>query len=232
MGRLPIVALDGPAGVGKTTLALRLARTLGVARLDTGAMYRCLALRLGEGFPSLSDEEISRRCGAVRFNLDGDREDGALLCDDRPVGDEVRTEEVGALASRIATLPIVRECMKAAQRRIGELHPLVAEGRDMGEVVFPDAAFKFFLDATPEIRAARRLADLRARGDESADLARLTEQLRRRDDRDRNRAEAPLRPAPGAEIVDTSRLDVDGVLALLCDRIRAGGGASLFPRLR
>ena len=146
-----------------------------------------------------------------------------------PIRGEVRTEQVGMLAARIATVPVVREVLREAQRAMGEATPLVVEGRDMGTVVFPDARFKFFLDASPEVRALRRLRDLAARGVE-ADLVTLTEQIRQRDSLDRNRAVAPLRPAADAVIVDTSELDIAGVLGVLVHRISVHeGSVTLLP---
>lgn len=218
MKYLPIITLDGPAGVGKSTLAKQVASILHIAYLDTGAMFRTLALRLGPDAETLPDEELRERCRGFRFRLEGAGEKSALLCNGEPVGDEIRTEEVGRLASRLATSPIVRDALKAAQRALGESTSLVAEGRDMGTVIFPAARFKFFLDARPEVRGLRRFQELEARG-EKADLAEITEMIRQRDDMDRNRAVAPLKPAPDALIVDTSDLDVEGVLRVLVDAV-------------
>ena len=147
MKYLPIITLDGPAGVGKSTLAKQVASILHIAYLDTGAMFRTLALRLGPDAAKLPDEELRERCRGFRFRLEGAGEKSVLLCNGEPVGDEIRTEEVGRLASRLATSPIVRDALKSAQRALGESTSLVAEGRDMGTVVFPAARFKFFLDA-------------------------------------------------------------------------------------
>ena len=218
MKYLPIITLDGPAGVGKSTLAKQVASILHIAYLDTGAMFRTLALRLGPDAAKLPDEELRERCRGFRFRLEGAGEKSVLLCNGEPVGDEIRTEEVGRLASRLATSPIVRDALKSAQRALGESTSLVAEGRDMGTVVFPAARFKFFLDARPEVRGLRRFRELEARG-EKADLAQITEMIRQRDDMDRNRAVAPLKPAPDALIVDTSDLDVEGVLRVLVDAV-------------
>ena len=216
---LPIITLDGPAGVGKSTLAKRLATILGIPYLDTGAMFRTIALRLGPGAETLPEDELRARCNAFRFKLQGGGEGSVLLCNDVPVGREIRTEEVGRLASRLATSTVVRDYLKEAQRSRGE-SGLVAEGRDMGPVVFPTARFKFFLDARPEVRGMRRFEELQAKG-EPADLAQITEMIRQRDDMDRNRAVAPLKPAADAVIVDTSDLDIDGVLKVLTDTVAA-----------
>ena len=161
---LPIITLDGPAGVGKSTLAKRLATILGIPYLDTGAMFRTIALRLGPGAEALPEDELRARCNAFRFKLQGGGEHSVLLCNGVPVGPEIRTEEVGRLASRLATSTVVRDCLKEAQRSLGE-SGLVAEGRDMGTVVFPTARFKFFLDARPEVRGMRRFEELQAKGE-------------------------------------------------------------------
>ena len=214
---LPIITLDGPAGVGKSTLAKRLATILGIPYLDTGAMFRTIALRLGPGAEALPEDELRARCNAFRFKLQGGGEHSVLLCNGVPVGPEIRTEEVGRLASRLATSTVVRDCLKEAQRSLGE-SGLVAEGRDMGTVVFPTARFKFFLDARPEVRGMRRFEELQAKG-EPADLAQITEMIRQRDDMDRNRAVAPLKPAADAVIVDTSDLGIEGVLKVLTETV-------------
>ncbi|MCK9241026.1 (d)CMP kinase [Desulfocurvus sp.] len=209
-----IVTLDGPAGVGKTTLARRVAEALGLAYLDTGAMFRATALALGPGARELPGAGLRARLEGLAFGLEGRGAASALRLNGRPVGEEIRTEQVGMLASDVATLPEVREFLKAAQRAVGRATALVAEGRDMGTVVFPEAAHKFFLDAAPEIRARRRCEQLRALG-APADLDAVTAQIRARDHQDRTRAVAPLRPAEDALVIDTGPLDIDGVFAAI-----------------
>ncbi len=209
-----IVTLDGPAGVGKSTLARRVASALGIAYLDTGAMFRTIAATLGAEGLTLTTDEREKALAALAFSLSGCGETSRLACNGRVAGPEIRTEEVGLLASQYAALPEIRACLKQAQQSLGSQFSLVAEGRDMGTEVFPGAKHKFFLDARPETRAKRRLLQLRENGEE-ADLAVITEQIRKRDEQDRNRAIAPLRPADDAVIVDTSDLDVDGVFAAI-----------------
>lgn len=225
-----IVTLDGPAGVGKTTLARRLAGVLGIAYLDSGAMFRCLGLKLGSSVGQISEVELKKMAASLNFSLHGSGEETVLCCNGNPVGEEVRTEEVGMLAARVATEPAVREVLRKAQQSLGEQTSLVAEGRDMGTVVFPNAVFKFFLDARPEVRASRRCSELAARGC-PCELDVLVRQIRERDALDRNRTIAPLRPARDAVVLDTSNLDVDGVLAKLLEHIESSKSRERCPRL-
>jgi len=208
MGR--VITLDGPAGVGKSTLAKRVAEELGVAYLDTGAMFRTIANTLGPEGLTLPRPAMEAELAKLRFSLSGSGAATVLSCNGIPTGRDIRTEEVGMLASRYATLPAVRAYLKKAQQALGAGYDLVAEGRDMGTAVFPSASDKFFLDASPEVRAERRAKQLAETG-VTEDLAKVTARIKERDEQDRNRAIAPLVAAKDAVVIDTSRLDIDGV---------------------
>lgn len=218
-----VITLDGPAGVGKSTTARRLAAALGVAYLDTGAMYRTLGLRLGADAADMDDEELKRRCAEYRFSLEPcPSAPGTLclFCNGQMVDDEIRTEKAGRLASVVARLPALRESLQGVQRDMGRRWSLVAEGRDMGTRVFPEAKYKFFLDARAEVRAERRCRELAQRG-EAADKEAVLAAIVERDEQDRKRPIDPLRPAPDAHVIDTSDLTPDEVLQCLVDAVRA-----------
>jgi CMP/dCMP kinase len=216
-----IVTLDGPAGSGKTTVARMVASRLGMAYLDSGAMFRAIALFLGNGSRTGDEAHLGARLAGIDFSLRGQGEHSVLMMNDQPVGEEIRREEVGMWASHLAKLAVVRERLKAAQRRIGERTSLVAEGRDMGSVVFPRARHKFFLDAGPEERARRRWLQLRDMGVQE-DLQALTANLRQRDEQDRTRAIAPLIPAEDALVIDTTGLGPEDVTEKVVSAVARG----------
>lgn len=209
----PVIAIDGPAGAGKSTAARRLALRLGYKLVDTGALYRGLALAATEAGLDLTH---AAAVGALARTLDFDfarGEDGRsrLVLGGVDRDDEIRTEKVAAWASVVSRHPEVREALLGLQRRFGEKGGVVLEGRDIGTVVFPDAEVKIFLTASPEERAKRRVQDLAARGIE-ADPAVIATEIRERDAADANRAIAPLKPAPDAHLFDTTDHDLDEVV--------------------
>lgn len=215
-----IVTLDGPAGSGKTTVAKLVAAELGIAYLDSGAMFRGLAYFLGEQSWDWPEKRLQSVLSGLFFELVGQSAQAVLLLNDNPLGEEIRQEKVGMWASHLARIGVVREHLKAAQQHIGRRTSLVAEGRDMGTAVFPGAEYKFFLEAKPEERAWRRFKQLQEMGVQ-ADLEELTENLRQRDDQDRNRALAPLKPAQDAVLIDTTGMGADEVTQKIVRKVVA-----------
>lgn len=208
-----VVAVDGPSGVGKSSASRGLARRLGFRHVDTGAMYRTVALLAAErGIPPEDGEALARLARDLTFDFE-EREDGTarVLAGGRDVTADIRRPEVGQLASEISTHPGVRQYLVEAQRALAEGCDVVMEGRDIGTVVFPDAPVKFFLSADPGARAARRLKELRERGLE-ANQVRVQAEQTERDTRDASRAHAPLRPAGDAVMLDTTRMTLDEVV--------------------
>jgi cytidylate kinase len=203
-----VITIDGPAGTGKSTVALHVARRLGMDFLDTGAMYRALGLECIRRNVSLTDEhEIAYIARLCKTSFDWSKTPPAVVLNGESVGHLLRSGEVTRAASFVAVVPAVREIMVQQQRQIGREHGnLVTEGRDQGSVVFPDAEFKFFLTATAAERAKRRAAQLRARG-EVVDLLQLQQQIESRDYRDANRPVAPLSCPKDAISIDTTRLN-------------------------
>ena len=222
ISELRIITIDGPAGVGKSSIAKILARDLGLAYLDTGAMYRTLSLHLDDAALAGSEADRGAIMSGLDFQLTGAGDASTLTVNGRPVGGEIRTEEVAARASRLAVLPDVRRFLQSAQQRIGRSTPLVCEGRDMGTKVFPQARHKFFLDAAPEVRAERRFLQLKAQG-RPADFELILSHITARDEQDRGRPVDPLRPAPDAALVDTGALDITGVVAAIKSCLRERG---------
>jgi cytidylate kinase len=219
---ITIVTLDGPAGVGKTTIARKVAELLGIAYLDTGAMFRSVALFFGEGGWEMPVDKLVPELNRLDFDLEGEGMHSELLLNGMPMGPEIRSEEAGLWASHLGRIPVVRDFLRRNQQAIGRMTSLVAEGRDMGSVVFPTARHKFFMDASIEVRAKRRHAQLKAMGMDE-DLERILAQIRIRDDQDRNRVVAPLKPAPDAVMVDTSALDADRVIEKIMEHIKKKG---------
>lgn len=213
-----VVTIDGPSGVGKSTISRRIADSLGFTYLDTGAMYRAVGLYLQRNEIDIFDEM------AVRTTLEqiqimlfpgetGDGETGVLL-NGEDVSRIIRSPEMAMVASRVSAIPAVREKLTLLQREIGREGRVVAEGRDTGTVVFPLARHKFFLDAKPEERAHRRVLQLLARGEE-VDRDKILAMIVERDKNDRERAIAPLRQAEDALAIDTTSKDLDEVTRLV-----------------
>ncbi len=207
-----IVAIDGPAGAGKSTIARAVASALGSIYIDTGAMYRAVALRAVRESANLSDEDrLTQLAQGSSIELAAG---GQVLLDGEDVSTQIRTPEIAQAASKVSALPGVRHAMVALQRQLAESNSVVMEGRDIGTVVFPGAQVKVFLDASPEVRATRRVLEMRQKGMDP-DPAQVAADIRERDHRDRNRAEAPLTQAPDAILVDTSGMSPAEVVETL-----------------
>jgi len=205
-----IIAIDGPAGAGKSTIASRLARKLGYVNLESGAMYRALALKAIENDISFDDEAaLDGLAHNSRIKIEPTLGGNRVLLDGRDVTTRVREEDVSQAASRVSVHPKVRAWMVARQRELGENGGVVMEGRDIGTKVFPDGDVKIFLDADPVIREQRRIQQQHARGVSAEAMA---EELRERDRRDRTRANSPLEAAPDATVLDSTSLSEDEVL--------------------
>ena len=215
---VPLIAIDGPTASGKGTVAQRVAQVLGWAYLDSGALYRLCALAALRAGVDLDDEA---GLAALAAALPARFVDGRIELDGHDVTEAIRDEAVGNAASRIAVLPALRASLLGLQRSFRRPPGLVADGRDMGTVVFPDATLKVFLTATAESRAERRYKQLIEKGF-SANLADLLRDLQQRDERDANRAVAPLRPAEGAVVIDSTHLDIDQTVAQVLKAYRHG----------
>ncbi|MFW5866242.1 MAG: (d)CMP kinase [Armatimonadota bacterium] len=224
-----MVAIDGPAGAGKSTIAREVAERTGFTYIDTGAMYRAVALHvLREGLDVEKDADaVGDLAGRLRFEFREVDDDPHLFVDGEDVERAVRTSEVGNLSSPVSAIPEVREHLVAAQRRMAEREPVVMEGRDIGTVVFPDALLKIFLTASAEERARRRYEQRIEQG-EAADYEQILADQRVRDQRDRTREIAPLRRAEDAVEVDSDPLTVEEVvrrvMELLEDRLEEHDG--------
>jgi cytidylate kinase len=205
-----IVAIDGPAGAGKSSVSRLVAERLGFVRLDTGALYRAVALAARRaGLPPDDDAPLDAFVSGLRLEFQAD---GRLVLDGEDVSDAIRTPTASADSSRYAAVPAVRRGLLDLQRRLGRARDSVVDGRDIGTVVFPDADVKIFLTASDEERARRRHAELIARG-QPADFEAVLDEIRQRDARDSGRAVAPLRRAPDAHVVDTTHLDLEQAVA-------------------
>ena len=215
------IAIDGPAGAGKSTLARALARELGYLYVDTGAIYRTVALRAREAGADPSDpEQVAPLLEDLDLRMDygGDGVQRMYLSG-RDVTEAIRENEISALASQVAALPAVREFLLDFQRKQAREHDVVMDGKDIGTVVLPQAGVKIFLTAAPEARARRRTAELLQRG-QDADFAEILREIRQRDKQDEHRPVAPLRQAEDAALLDTTNLDLKGSLEALLTLVR------------
>ncbi|MFZ0784993.1 MAG: (d)CMP kinase [Candidatus Acidiferrales bacterium] len=210
-----IIAIDGPVGSGKSTLARRVAELMGYVYIDTGAMYRSIALKALRGGVSLeAADPLTALAADTRIDLRAQDGGQQVFLDGEDVTSAIRTPEVAQAASKVAVVPGVRRVLVAEQRRAGGRGGVVMEGRDIGTVVFPDAELKIFLTASAEIRAERRWHEHQQKGD-TIDLARTLEEIRERDRRDREREDSPLVRAKDATVVDSTAMEPEEVARLV-----------------
>ena len=223
-----IVTIDGPAGTGKSTVAHRLAKRLGLEFLDTGAMYRAAALTaLERGIDPSDGPCVAELVRAIDLRFDWRTDPPELFVNGTAMGERIRTPEVTRAVSAVASNPLVRAAMVESQRAIAARHPrLVTEGRDQGSVVFPDADVWIYLDARAEVRARRRVEQLRTKGIETTE-AEVLANISERDRLDSSRRDGPLVCPSGAAVVDTSAIDIDEVIDRLEEIVRARAGSAL-----
>jgi cytidylate kinase len=219
-----VVTIDGPSAAGKSTVAREVARRLGLLYVDTGALYRAIALKLQrQGGSPEQEAAVERMLEGTILDLSGVPDQPHVWLDGEDVSGQIRTPEVSELSSRLAAIPAVRRRLVQFQRALRERGPLVGEGRDLGTVVFPDAEVKIYLDADALTRARRRTHELEERGRPVA-LEQVLAEIERRDQRDRTRADSPLRPASGAIIIESSGRDVETVVQEVLRAVLAGPG--------
>ncbi|MBS0358838.1 MAG: (d)CMP kinase [Proteobacteria bacterium] len=220
--KCPVITIDGPSGTGKGTVTQLLAKELGWNLLDSGALYRVLALAAKQHALDLSNEQALAILAAhldVQFKATHTGEFPRVILEGTDVSATIRSEDCGNNASQVAAFPAVRQALLQRQRAFVHSPGLVCDGRDMGTVVFPEAELKIYLDASTEVRAERRYNQLKAKGI-NVNLARILSELNERDHRDKTRAVAPLKPANDAIVIDTSSLTVEQVLAQILERVR------------
>lgn len=214
-GRKTIIAIDGPAGAGKSTIARHLARHFGLLNLETGAMYRAFALKaLRAGIPLDQSSALEVLAAETTIRLESGDEENRVLLDDEDVTGLIRNPTVTDAASRVSVLPVIRTWMVRLQQQLGTNGGVVMEGRDIGTVVFPHAEVKIFLDAAPEVRGQRRFDQMGESGRAPhVQPEEVIRELHARDERDRNRANSPLKPAPDAVLLDSTDMTLEEVVA-------------------
>jgi len=222
----PIIAIDGPSGAGKSTLSKLLARELGLINIDTGAMYRCVALAAARrGIDPADHARLGELCTELRIDFSRSPTGERVLLDGEDVSLAIRTPEISLLTSRVAASPAVRQALVGLQQALGREGGVVLEGRDIGTVVFPRADVKFFLSASAEERGRRRFDELRARGVE-VDLAQTIAEVRARDEADSDREHAPLLQAADAVVIDSTGKGIDLVLAEMLGTVAERTGSA------
>jgi len=216
-----IVAIDGPSGVGKTTVSKRVARRLSVPQIDTGAMYRALAVAaLRQNVPASDGERLASIAESSRIDFRGAADDAKVFLNDEDVSSEIRTPEISMLASTISAVPAVRRTLVRLQQELGMRCGGVLEGRDIGTKVFPSTPHKFFLTAIPDERARRRHLELLSKG-VTQPLDSVLEEMNRRDQQDSGRADSPLTWDETYEVIDTSALTIDEVVDRIVGHVNA-----------
>jgi cytidylate kinase len=207
-----VIAIDGPSGAGKSTVARILAKRLGYIYIDTGAMYRSIGWKaMKERLDPADENALADLCGRTEVTIKKDNSDPRFYVDGHDVTGEIRTPEMGMMASSVSKSPAVRDRLLTLQRELGKDGGVVMDGRDIGTVVFPDAERKFFLEASAEERGRRRYRELKEKGMD-VDLARITQEIKDRDHQDSGRSIAPLRKADDALLIDSSLLSIDQVV--------------------